>query len=200
MNHKKTFNRISLLFFGTVLCLSPLRAEENESTEEATVEEVVLTPQAEIGMAYFEGKQRFENGGPSCVSCHNVTTKGVMPGGLFAKDLTDVYARLGEGITGWLGAPPFPAMAASYNNNPLTEEERMNLTAFFKYTLDSKDTQKTGFTLLGFDKQQVKMAIYGLIGLGIILVLIQVLWSHRKRKMVKNEIFARQNKAWDAKF
>ncbi len=123
-----------------------------------------------------------------------------MPGGLFAKDLTDVYERLGEGITGWLGAPPFPAMASSYNNTPLTEEERMNLTAFFKYAYDSKDNQKAGFSFWIFDKQQIKMAIYGIIGLVVILVLIHLLWGHRKKKMVKNEIFERQSKAWDAKF
>lgn len=189
MNHKKTLKRISLLFFGTILCLSPLRAEE----EATTTENVVLTAQAEMGMAYFQGSERFENGGPSCITCHNVTNDEVIPGGLFAKDLTDVYDRLGEGITGWLGAPPFPAMAASYNSNPLTEEERMNLTAFFKYTTETKESQTA-------DNGYIFMLGAGLVGLACILVLVQVLWGHRKKKMVKNEIFARQNKAWDAKF
>ena len=199
MNEKKVFNRFSLLFLGAVLCLSPIRAEEDSSTDNAE-EEVVLSPQAEMGMAYFQGNKRFENGGPTCVSCHNVTNDGVVPGGLFAKDLTDVYDRMGEGITGWLGAPPFPAMASSYNNNPLTENEKMSLTAFFKYALDSKETQKDKSAFLWFDKAQVKMFLFGIIGMAIILGAITIIWGNRKRKMVKNEIFARQSKAWDAKF
>lgn len=200
MNHKKTLNRISLLFLGTILCISSLRAEDDANAEEAAAAEVVLTPMAEKGMAYFQGSERFENGGPSCISCHNVVHDQVYAGGLFAKDLTDVYERLGEGITGWLGAPPFPAMASSYNNNPLTEEERMNLTAFFKYAYEVKDVQNDRSAFLGFDKTQVKMVVYGLIGLAIMLAAVTVLWSNRKKHMVKNKIFARQNKAWDAKF
>ena len=200
MNHKRTLQRISLLFIGTVLSLSPLRAEEGASAEETTSEEIVLSPQAELGMSYFQGGERFENGGPACVTCHNVNNDGVIPGGLFAKDLTDVYERLGEGITGWLGAPPFPAMADSYSNNPLTEEERMSLTAFFKYALDSKDSQENGGGFLWLDGGQTYMIIFGGAGLVGLLIMVQILWSNRKKKMVKKDIFARQSKAWDAKF
>jgi len=201
MNHKKTFNRISLLFFGTVLCLSPLRAEESESTE-GTTAEVAITPQAEMGKAYFQGTERFENGGPSCITCHNVTHDGVYSGGLFAKDLTDYFETgiLKDGLSGWLGAPDPPAMAASYNNNPLNEEERMSLTAFLKYASATRANQQDRSALLGLDMAQVKMLVYGAIGLIVLFGAVTVLWSNRKKKMVKNEIFARQNKAWDAKF
>ena len=200
MNHKKTLKRISLLFIGSILCLSPLRAEETVSTEDGVSEEITLSQQAELGMAYFQGEERFKNGGPSCVTCHNVNNDGVIPGGLFAKDLTDVYERLGEGLTGWLGAPPFPAMATSYNNNPLTEEERTNLTAFFKYASETKDQQTATSSFLWFDGQQISMFIWGLVGLVCILGLIHLLWSNRKKKMVKEDIFLRQRRAKDAKF
>lgn len=192
MNHNKVFKRISLLFIGSVLSLTVVRAEDVNTSEEAS-EEITLTPQAEAGMAYFQGGEPFENGGPSCVTCHNVTNDDVIPGGLFAKDLTDVYERLGEGLTGWLGAPPFPAMASSYNSNPLTEEERANLTAFFKYANGIKDSQEAnnGYSLFVFG---------GGIGLVCLLGLIQLLWGKRKRKMVKQDIFLRQKKAVDAKF
>jgi len=191
MNNNKVLKRISLFFIGSVLCISPLRAEEN--VEELASEVISLSPAAELGASYFQGSARFVNGGPSCVTCHNVTNDEIMPGGLFAKDLTDVYERLGEGLTGWLGAPPFPAMAASYNNNPLTERERISLTAFFEYANAVKDTQKVR-------KGYMLFFISGTVGLAAVLGLIQLLWGNRKRKMVKQDIFTRQRSAADAKY
>lgn len=147
------------------------------------------------GKDYFDGTKRFENGGPSCISCHAVNVSGITSGGLLAKDLTDVYSRLGEGISPWLMAPPFPAMEVSFQNNPLTKNERLKLQAFFKYTnennlgLAQKASDKYGFMLLG--------GIGGLIG---IMISINFIWYNRKRKMVKREIFDRQSSTRDAKF
>ena len=155
-------------------------------------EDTLMNDMAKNGMALFQGKERFENKGPSCISCHNVISNGLIPGGLFAKDLTDVYARLGEGLTGWLGAPPFPAMAASYNNNPLTATEREYLTAFFKYSNENKDNQTLNIGVSIF-------IVGGGIGLIALLILFQFIWNGRKKLMVKKDIFERQSKAWDAK-
>ena len=191
MNNKKVFKRISLFVIGSVLCTSPLRAEEN--TDEAAREEIVYSAEAEKGAGYFQGGERFENGGPSCVTCHNVTNDEVMPGGLFAKDLTDAYERLGIGMRGFMETPPFPAMAASYSNNPITPEEADNLLAFFEYASAVKDSQKDR-------KGYMLFIIGGGIGLVVLLGFIQLLWGNRKRKMVKQDIFMRQRSAVDAKF
>ena len=147
----------------------------------------------ESGRAYFEGSKGFLHGGPACITCHNVTNSELIPGGLLAKDLTDVYERMGEGITSWLGAPPFPAMVSSYQNNPLTEMERASLTAFFKQANEVKDEQKTtsGATI---------MLLGGATGLLVIVLIIGLMWAKRKKNMVKKDIFARQSKTWDAKF
>ncbi len=224
MNHKKVIKRIGLLFIAQAFFLNPYNSwgqddtvaideievdtitevVENEEVEEVEeiVEEVViveevssegLTTSAKRGLDLFQGGEPLKNGGPACITCHNVTNDEVVPGGLFAKDLTDVYERMGEGLAGWLIAPPFPAMADSYNNNPLDSMERVDLTAFFKYANETKEDQtlNSGFSLMLFG---------GIFGLACILVLVQFLWGGRKRKMVKKEIFDRQNKAWDAKF
>lgn len=145
---------------------------------------------SKLGRQYFEGSKSFKNGGPACITCHNVNHKDVMPGGLFAKDLSDVYERLGEGITGWLSAPPFPAMATSYQNHELTEKERSALTVFFKESSENKTKKKSALGMFIFG------GIGGLLG---IIVIINILWWKRKKDMVKKEIFVRQNKAWDAK-
>ena len=186
MNRKKITKQVCLFFIGSFLSFSPLQAEAGVNAE------VGMTPEVQKGMALFEGSKGLTNGGPACITCHNVTNDELVPGGLLAKDLTAVYDRMGEGITAWLGAPPFPAMTSSYQNNPMTETERSELTAFFKHANEVKDSQEAcsgnGLFLFG-----------GIGGLVAIFVIISILWMKRKTQMVKKDIFARQNKAWDAK-
>ena len=211
MKGKGLFKSIGLIIAGSLVCFSSVKAQDSLTAEvvndTAIVEEVPVATEtakaekatsanisADLGRQYFEGSKRFVNGGPSCVSCHNVTNDALIPGGKFSVlDLTDVYSRLGEGITAWLDVPPFPAMVASYQNNPLTEEERASLTAFFKQSSEVKDKQTvtSGYDLFLFG---------GLGGLIVILIMISLIWMKRKKQMVKKDIFARQSKAWDAKF
>ncbi|MBI2258012.1 MAG: hypothetical protein HYU67_03835 [Flavobacteriia bacterium] len=151
-----------------------------------------MTAGEATGKQYFEGSIRFENDGPSCISCHSVNNAQVANGGLYAKDLTDVYTRMGEGVSAWLMAPSFPAMMTSYQNNPLTEKERKSLAEFLKYVNDTKSGQNAS---KGYDT----MLMAGIGGFFGILVLIGLIWFKRKRNMVKEDIFSRQSKAWDAK-
>lgn len=205
MKSKRLFKVFGLVLASSMMCVSNANSQDSlevaneESTEvvetaaEDVVEEVApIVGDVNAGRQYFEGSKGFLNGGPACITCHNVTNDDLIPGGLLAKDLTDVYDRMGEGITVWLDAPPFPAMISSYQNNPMTEMERTSLTAFLKHANEVKDSQKvssgTSLFLIG--------GISGLIG---ILVLISLLWMKRKKQMVKKDIFARQNSSWDAK-
>ena len=162
-------------------------ASKIETTEE-TVEETVYS-EADIlrGKDLFDGTLRFVNSGPSCISCHHVSNNDVIAGGLLAKDLTTVYDRVGEaGIGGILSSPPFPAMASSYRNNPLTEDEVLALSAFFsKSNSDSKlnPVNKTGYSIL---------LVGGIVGFLVLLTLIYFNWNYRKKLSVKHEIFKRQ--------
>ncbi|MCC6690916.1 MAG: hypothetical protein IT235_05230, partial [Bacteroidia bacterium] len=129
------------------------------------------------------------NGGPACISCHNVNYAGVIPGGLLAKDLTTVYSRLGgdAGLLGMLGAPPFPAMAQAYKDRPITEQEIAAITAFFNKVDRDKPNQivaKTNPLLYG-----------GFAGAATLLVFIFVIWYRRKKYSVKKEIYDRQLKS-----
>jgi len=205
MKSKRLLNVVGLVLVGSLICVPHAMSQDSlevsdevttevvESVEEAAEEEVApIVGDVNTGKQYFEGSKGFLNGGPACITCHNVTNDELIPGGLLAKDLTDVYDRMGEGITVWLDAPPFPAMITSYQNHPLTEMERVSLTAFFKHANEVKDSQKitsgTSLFLVG-----------GLAGLVGILIVISLLWMKRKKQMVKKDIFARQTKAWDAK-
>jgi hypothetical protein len=185
MKKLKNTSRTRLLFSCLIFTfmVGPLSAGEKRK----------LDDHEEYGRQLFDGSVRFMNGGPACVSCHAVENSNVIPGGILAKDLTDVYDRMGEGLSAWLGAPPFPAMVSSYKNNPLTEKERTALAAFFKYTNEEKGlhAQQDGFMI---------MLIGGAGGVIVIFILVSLLWVNRKRKMVKQDIFSRQSRAFDAKF
>ena len=55
------------------------------------------TEDATQGRALFLGRALLENGGPSCISCHTVVGAGAMiGGGTLARELTHVFARLGD--------------------------------------------------------------------------------------------------------
>ncbi len=142
------------------------------------------------GMNIFSGKQRLENGGVSCISCHNVNHNDLVAGGLLAKDLTKVYERMGAaGVNGILSAPPFPAMASSYKDNPLTEKEIYQLSAFFNKaaSADVYSHQRA---------YNSNLLIYGGGGAFVVIAsIIMLMFIERKRKCVKEDIYKRQIKS-----
>ena len=157
--------------------------ESTDSTPNTTSQEAIVS-----GKMLFTGSTGFANGGPSCITCHNVTNNEIISGGLLAKDLTNVHSRMGAaGLSGILGAPPFPAMASAYKNNPLTEEEITQLTAFFEHAdaVSSSQTTKTGNTLF---------YMYGPIGLITWLIVVYFIWFNRKKESVKKAVYDRQIK------
>lgn len=173
--------------------------EESAGEETADVEEVELTPadpaldpanaskdDIAMGVKLFSGEQRFENGGPSCLTCHNVQYDELIAGGLLAKDLTFVYDRMGgAGIGGILSAPPFPAMNASYKDNALTEKEIFQLSAFFSDAVTNNiyQHQRT---------YNDNLLVFGGGGAFVVIALIIfVLFMERKKGSVKDEIYKR---------
>lgn len=140
----------------------------------------------ETGQALFVGSTRFTNKGAACISCHNVTNDQLMLGGAFAKDLTGVHGRMGHaGVAGILGAPPFPAMATAYANDPLTEPEIHSLAAFLEHAdkVSAEQTPRSAY---------MPFAVYGGGGLLALLALIGLHWRGRIKQPVKKDIYDRQ--------
>jgi mono/diheme cytochrome c family protein len=159
----------------------------------APAEEVADAPftaeDVAAGKLYFEGSNSFENGGPSCISCHNVNDPNMINGGLLAKDLTDANGRMGNaGVEAILSMPPFPAMAASYKSNPLTNDEIRVLSAYLKNVSETADpaTADNGYS---------NMLMGGFGGFLVLIIIVALLWADRRRKMVKHDIFNRQIKS-----
>lgn len=156
--------------------------EPIKSSEDASAEEILL------GQHIFEGDTRLTNGGAACISCHNVASDRVIPGGLLAKDLTTVFTRMGgdAGITGILNAPPFPAMTEAYKNKPITEEEIFALSSFLR-TVDAESKTEVATATS-------PLLLYGFISFIVWIGIILLVWRHRKKYAVNRRIYERQLK------
>jgi cytochrome c peroxidase len=183
MNRKIIIKRIGLLFMATFLSVTIAKAKEAQKV-------LAFSDQAKKGMALFDGSSRFKNGGPSCMTCHNVTNEKLIPGGLFAKDLTEVNGATAVAFANTLPNAP---MKAAYGHKTISQEELDDLSAFFDYTNATKDSQtkNSGFSYFW---------IGGILGLIVLFILVQLIWMGRKKGMVKDDIFKRQHSAIDAKF
>lgn len=182
MKEKHQFSQ--RMFMSIILCLLILfESRANFNIKQEPSQEAVIT-----GGMLFDGSTGFTNGGPSCISCHNVNNETIVSGGLLAKDLTNVFTRMGEaGLSGILGSPPFPAMGSAYSNNKLSDEEIDNLKAF----LQSTDMNSSGQANISNDEI---FLIYGPLGLVVWLIIIYFVWFNRKKESVKKAVFDRQIK------
>lgn len=157
--------------------------EPIRSVDEATESEI------DIGMMLFTGEQRLEGRGPACISCHNVKNDKLIGGGLLAKDLTDVFARMNEaGVKAIVGSSPFPAMKTAYQNATVSEEEVYNLTAFLKYANEQQ-----------YDQHGRDYMVYflwaGGVSFVILLIIYSLMWRNRRRESVNQRIYDRQLKS-----
>ena len=137
--------------FEYIKSVSPAKTDVAAAEIEAEVEEPFEPSEEDIaiGQNLFFGKQRFENEGPSCISCHHVDKEGVIAGGELAVDLTDVYERLGKaGVEGMITGLPFPQMKSSYQNNKITEKETTQLSAFLKEVSEQRYYQRYSASII----------------------------------------------------
>ena len=149
-----------------------------ENTTEANVSD---------GLLLFSGEKRLSNGGASCISCHQVKDDRIFSSGTLAKDLTETHETMkSAGVAAILSSPPFPAMAVTYKDAPLTEEEVLNLTAYLASVSQNRFYQHP----VSFDMTFIVFGIIVFIGL---LLSIIVLYFKRKKKSVYHDIHKRQS-------
>jgi mono/diheme cytochrome c family protein len=165
-------------------------ADSSKATEVVVNTSDKATPQdIALGEQLFTGTLRLATRGPACISCHNVDYKGMIPGGLLAKDLTTVFSRMGGdvGLQGILGAPPFPAMTAAYKDHPITPEEIGQIIAFLRKVDTDKAMQVAPNNNL--------LLYSGAGGFCLLILLYSLIWLRRKQFTVKKDIYNRQLKS-----
>ncbi len=127
---------------------------------------MAATGDATRGEQLYAGSLAMTNGGSPCIACHALTGLGSAGAANFGPDLSGSKFGYGEeGVAGVLESLAFPSMEAIYTNRPLTEEERLDLTAFFAQTAEQQAppaTSLVGPILLGVI---IVFAIVALLGL-----------------------------------
>jgi cytochrome c2 len=167
-------------------------AKANTAAPAAPPKPKALAPPTEAGIQLgrdlFQGAVRLKNGGAACNSCHNVKNDAVIGGGILAKDLTQVFTRLGknsEALGALLGTPPFPVMKQAYAKRPVTQSE-MNALIDFLRDADANQQLQTP------RDYGVKLVASGTGGFAVLLILYGLMWTRRKRRSVNQAIYDRQ--------
>jgi len=142
-----------------------------------------------FGRQYFTGEKRFTNGGPPCLSCHNVVKDQLISGGLLSKDLTNAFTRLNAaGVDAIISSPPFPIMRTAFTEKEITLDEKYYLLTFLKQTDKDAIYQHP----VNYDK---KFIYSGIVGVVILMGFFGLVWSNRKKVAVNKDIFNRQKKS-----
>jgi cytochrome c2 len=137
-----------------------------------------------LGRRFFLGQQRFANSGPPCVSCHTLTTVGDLGGGRLGPDLTSEIGRLGgrRSATAWLSSPPTTTMQAVFSKHPLETQEILPLVAAIDDASRQGQRKSNAATVM--------FSGFGVGGMLIGLVLLQVAWRRRFRSVRRSVIRA----------
>ncbi len=159
---------------------SPDPNDPNKKTPNQIFNAAAVTERdIERGKELFEGTRKFKNGGVPCIACHSVQMNGVFNGGLLAKDLSTAMTRLTPaGIDGILRGLPFPAMAKSFGEHPLTDDEIKDLLAYL-YKVDEWNLYQNYA-----GDGNIDFYVASVVGLNIVFFLFLLNW----RKVKKNSV------------
>ncbi|GMR07259.1 MAG: hypothetical protein BMS9Abin26_0261 [Gammaproteobacteria bacterium] len=160
-----------------------IQEEAKEQEKVASKEDIVL------GQKLFQGKIRFENDGPTCISCHDVKNDAVIGGGVLARELTTVFSKMGgTGVRAILGKAPFPVMEHAYKDKALSETEIFSLVAFLQDADEQHAYQQPRDYGTG-------LLLSGITGAFILFGFYSLLWLRRRKDSVNQKIYDRQVKS-----
>ncbi len=103
------------------------------------------------GKDLFTGSDRLENGAPACASCHTAAGFQALNGPALGPDLTDVANRYGgeEAVAAALVSPPSATMQPLFTDNPIADQERADLAAYFASISNVRPSGGPDILLLG---------------------------------------------------
>ncbi len=127
---------------------------------------MAATGDATRGEQLYTGSLAMTNGGSPCIACHALSGLSTAGAANYGPDLSGLYADYeAEGVMAVLESLAFPSMEAIYATRPLTEAERLNLTAYFAQVAEQQAppaSSLAGPILLGI---VIVFAIVALMGL-----------------------------------
>lgn len=152
-----------------------LKAEEERLTKMLAAS--FAPASAAIGEALYTGRIPLQNGGLACAACHSVTGAT----GMLGPDLGGVYQKLGEApLQSAIEKANFKVMNAAYVNNPVTKQEAIHLTAYFKSIQQRQASAAPVF-------------LYGTAGAAACLIVLGLLVRNRAADTRKKLVRRRRN-------
>jgi mono/diheme cytochrome c family protein len=131
-----------------------------------------------LGRSIFLGKQRLENGGAACISCHSMHDTPLLGGGALAADrraadLTNVFERLDgrKALSAWLAAPSTETMQPIFKGHPIASDEIHALVAYFEESAGKAPAQPAA--------SRVAFLLIGLLGAVAIVFGFDAIWKRR---------------------
>ncbi|MBI3141690.1 MAG: cytochrome c [Bacteroidetes bacterium] len=139
-----------------------------------------------LGEQLFDGRVKFANGGPSCMSCHTTATSYQFNDKSYARNVNMSYVNLGEaGLKAVIQTPSFPVMAKAFHERKIEDSELIPLMAYLRKLSANSETAQASSGLL----------TYGFIGALLLIGLFAMLWAKRKTAPVSDSIYKRQIKS-----
>lgn len=118
------------------------------------------------GKALYVGNAGFVNGGAPCIACHALVGLDLAGSASYGPDLSQLYSDYeAEGVLAVLESLAFPSMEAIYADRPLTEPERLDLTAYFAKTSELSAPEKKSLIGPIFLGVVAVFAVVGIAGL-----------------------------------
>jgi len=149
--------------------------EEQKPDTLATASVIFSNDLLKKGKALFYGYEKFSNGAPSCIACHNIMDESLIGGGKLSFELTKSYSKLSAaGIGAILANPPFPVMNKALNNKKLTEEEINAITALLQFT-DQRYTENSQTS----DNNLIFLLMSFVVAM-LLIVHIYIMYGNRK--------------------
>jgi len=147
-----------------------------------------ITPaDAHSGLLLFTGREKFQNGGAACISCHHFKGAGVFGGGTLGPDLTTANIKYRDPeLISILQNPNFPTMNSVFGAHPLNDEEIVRVFALFQNARQQNPQAQVSATA-------PVETWFPLIGGGVLILAIagmNLIWRNRMRG-VREEIVRR---------
>ncbi len=136
INHRNKYKErtnLSLIVLLTFFLFGCGSAPEVRTAQPVSAE-AIANGNVENGRKLFMGYAHFQNEGPACMGCHSVGENGLLGGGIFGPNLTNVSTQLSQeeivSILANSGTKISPVMKPIFTEDPLTESEQADLIAF----------------------------------------------------------------------
>lgn len=153
----------------------------------AKLARAIASTDAGEGLLLFTGRSKFQNGGSSCIACHNVGGAGTFGGGTLGPDLTTANVKYRDPeLISILQNPNFPTMNSVFATHPLNEEEIVKIFAL----LQSAKLQTPNKAVATTTSIEGKFPLIGAIALILAIAGMNMIWKNRLRG-VRQEIVRR---------